>query len=1143
MNFFWGDSQGKAGEDAGAVVQTNSTFDLLSLPASEAGTFYDQLNKEIEGLRAKVDSQLKNMVEASRKDITFLETKLREIQSGESTLSSVAKFDLSTPLPSHDSNATEPVANLSHMARDKLKDGRLSPSEEARLIGIVRMGPVPEEGREDDEPKSNNADSQDRILQNRTSPDQSESNTSVQSKSVVSRSTWNPCSKDGLVLVDSDDTWKNGCAVDKKKQDGRAVENKKKQQKSTVDAIDKARKARHTPTSRLFDLTEEQDLYHPYDLTFVPDSYEADAEKTKPDVEKLNTIRNQPSLIDTVSEDGMNESQASKERAEQKLMSRGNESPAPPAVTESLEDMVLRKRQSNDRQSQEKIPDTASLEYTIDDTADEENSKHGIQHTLAPTTAIRRGKVDPPIDKKKVPSNPFYARRYQSQSGVQEEDSATIENVRSQSLTPTAMTRSPDNSRELASPHSTRPESAPPLQSSISRARMHHSPVSEDNLHSSVHDSNEKTLGPGGRMKNAVKRFLSPLNKNAETMDESRSTTEYHDYPTTASKSYDSHETAEEKKRRKSPARASGRPGSLYEPRSVDSSDQQKHYSAHEDYNEKHSNSRDCSNRRSHLHANPSKSRSWDSYDEDDHHRKIRATRSRGSIDEYYENHSLDRQNDSFVDHNNTTENERRVKRSVDSFGDSVDEYYPVKNTGRNSVSMRKSEDDDGVGETFDDLFVHHHDRLTGQNRKERVEKTDNRSNRRSTPPLKSRTECSYDYDIGEDSDSPERHDGHGGHTAPVVARSSDSYCEKVSRHSSKRSDTVNHHSLSNDDDYNTEISSALVQWSPPKEPPKVTNKVQKKFKKTTRRQPSPEKLMRTRTITVENASQATNEMEKRFFPPSHEQVGTSDKRKKDKRKKKVKSLAAQAEQPPSFSTSIVPHVGGEVVATPRPKHEDLPVSTATDLVAIQKTNQSGQMVILSEVQGRLIKDPYGDEGRYTGIMLDGLPHGEGTMHYSDGRSYNGEWRHGRWHGQGRALFVNGDIYVGRYERDRRHGKGRYEWSDGRVYDGEFVRNQRHGHGTYTWPDGASYVGEFVDGQRHGEGCYRFADGSVYRGEWQNGKYDGVGECTWASGRKYHGEWLAGQAQGFGVEFRPDGTIRHEGEWKKDRPVRRRKDP
>ncbi|KAG7356801.1 phosphatidylinositol-4-phosphate 5-kinase [Nitzschia inconspicua] len=190
-------------------------------------------------------------------------------------------------------------------------------------------------------------------------------------------------------------------------------------------------------------------------------------------------------------------------------------------------------------------------------------------------------------------------------------------------------------------------------------------------------------------------------------------------------------------------------------------------------------------------------------------------------------------------------------------------------------------------------------------------------------------------------------------------------------------------------------------------------------------------------------------------------------------------------------------------------------------------------------VEQEWIVDPYGDQGEFQGeLNADNLPHGTGIMKYSDGRVYSGEWKDGRWHGRGRATFSNGDVFEGMYFEDQRHGLGIYQWSDGREFKGGFVNDQRSGHGEYTWPDGAKYVGEFQKGLRHGEGTYTFSDGSFYKGSWRQGKYHGKGECFWSDGRVYRGDWENGKAHGYGKEVRPDGSIRHDGKWENDKPVR-----
>ena len=118
----------------------------------------------------------------------------------------------------------------------------------------------------------------------------------------------------------------------------------------------------------------------------------------------------------------------------------------------------------------------------------------------------------------------------------------------------------------------------------------------------------------------------------------------------------------------------------------------------------------------------------------------------------------------------------------------------------------------------------------------------------------------------------------------------------------------------------------------------------------------------------------------------------------------------------------------------------------------------------------------------------------------------------------------------------------------------------------YSWPDGARYEGEFLEGHHSGKGKYTFADGSVYSGEWKQGQYhgtrsdalfrfciwlnefdshsdflEGYGQCIWSDGRAYVGMWQMGKAHGHGKETNPDGSIRHDGLWSFDAPVRNRK--
>ncbi|CAJ1927094.1 unnamed protein product [Cylindrotheca closterium] len=210
--------------------------------------------------------------------------------------------------------------------------------------------------------------------------------------------------------------------------------------------------------------------------------------------------------------------------------------------------------------------------------------------------------------------------------------------------------------------------------------------------------------------------------------------------------------------------------------------------------------------------------------------------------------------------------------------------------------------------------------------------------------------------------------------------------------------------------------------------------------------------------------------------------------------------------------------------------------STKRTTAIPQKSPPADQTLLAGRIW---VTDPYGDQGQYEGdVDTNNIPHGIGDMIYLDGRTYQGGWRHGHWDGPAKATFQNGDHFKGHYKMDQRHGPGKYQWKDGRSYVGDFHQDQRHGKGEFRWPDKSCYVGDFYKGHRHGYGNYKFPDGSVYEGTWKKSQMHGQGECKWADQRIYSGEWKSGKAHGLGKETRPDGSVRHDGLWEEDKPMR-----
>lgn len=168
--------------------------------------------------------------------------------------------------------------------------------------------------------------------------------------------------------------------------------------------------------------------------------------------------------------------------------------------------------------------------------------------------------------------------------------------------------------------------------------------------------------------------------------------------------------------------------------------------------------------------------------------------------------------------------------------------------------------------------------------------------------------------------------------------------------------------------------------------------------------------------------------------------------------------------------------------------------------------------------------------GTYTGYLVDGIRHGQGTFVWGNGSVYTGNWEHGVRNGLGRMTFENGDVYEGQWENGVRHGTGTYTWVSGNRYVGEFVENMRQGQGTMYYASGDQYTGQWAESERNGQGKLTYAEGHTYEGSWQNGTFNGQGIFTWTTGDKYVGNFVDGKRQGYGIYYYPNGN-RYEGQW------------
>jgi len=86
-------------------------------------------------------------------------------------------------------------------------------------------------------------------------------------------------------------------------------------------------------------------------------------------------------------------------------------------------------------------------------------------------------------------------------------------------------------------------------------------------------------------------------------------------------------------------------------------------------------------------------------------------------------------------------------------------------------------------------------------------------------------------------------------------------------------------------------------------------------------------------------------------------------------------------------------------------------------------------------------------------------------------------------------FFPSGKLYVGEWHSGYKHGKGVHTWPDSKVYDGDYVRGEKHGYGTMTYPDKSKYYGGWKHNKRHGRGVEQSSDGSIrHCGQWVKDK-------------------------------------------------------
>lgn len=219
-----------------------------------------------------------------------------------------------------------------------------------------------------------------------------------------------------------------------------------------------------------------------------------------------------------------------------------------------------------------------------------------------------------------------------------------------------------------------------------------------------------------------------------------------------------------------------------------------------------------------------------------------------------------------------------------------------------------------------------------------------------------------------------------------------------------------------------------------------------------------------------------------------------------------------------------------------------------------------GKIYIFTEGQTFLFKE---------GEFVDGVLHGQGSLHFVGDHHREGEWKNGVLHGKG--LYRQGDnkIYEGEFVEGQMQGQGTYWMGPDERFEGEFNFSDRYAKGSYYrdgqlvsegehmtillrspegealivkphgqaklyQPDGElEYEGEFSEGSYSGHGTLYLPEGERYEGEFQNGLFEGEG-TLWYTDGTYKGEWQAGMRHGYGELTHLDGSPWLVGNWLND---------
>lgn len=135
----------------------------------------------------------------------------------------------------------------------------------------------------------------------------------------------------------------------------------------------------------------------------------------------------------------------------------------------------------------------------------------------------------------------------------------------------------------------------------------------------------------------------------------------------------------------------------------------------------------------------------------------------------------------------------------------------------------------------------------------------------------------------------------------------------------------------------------------------------------------------------------------------------------------------------------------------------ELKLPSKAELLSRENTMTKGHAVVKDYV--------YKNGDRYTGEVLDGRRHGQGSYYWKDGGHYTGTWVKGKREGKGRLVTKSDGVYVGEFRDSKIQGSGTYETEEGDIYSGTFHGSLGEGEGTFTAKGGRPAKAKWSDGR------------------------------------------------------------------------------